>query len=279
MPPGVIGPTNPDLVAAFTVVPNPPTAFATAVFDASTSTNKGIACASACSYAWNFGDGTTGTGIRATQIFRTPGVKSVSLTVTDSVGATASSIQAISVSASTPPTPAFTFSPTPVGVNQTIFFNAAASRAATGRTLVSYDWDFGKGLTATGITVSKVFDTPGSFVVTLKVTDDATAFATTTQTVTVTGNNGAGAPTAKLVVSPSTLLTTSTNVNFDASTSTPASAPIVTYNFNWGDGSSTSQSGAIAQHQFAKAGTYVVLLTVTDSEGRQGTVFASVVIG
>ena len=70
-------------------------------------------------------------------------------------------------------------------VGQTIFFNAEASRAAAGRRIVSYDWDFGTGRTASGVTTSKSYSTPGTYTVTLTVTDDAGEKATTANTVTI----------------------------------------------------------------------------------------------
>ena len=94
--------------------------------------------------------------MQTTQTYRTGGSKTVVLTVTDSFGATATAIQTLAVTP--PPVPTtvdFTFSPTPAVVDQLIFFNAAASRAAAGRTLDWYDWDFGKGTTGSGVTVSK----------------------------------------------------------------------------------------------------------------------------
>ena len=56
--------------------------------------------------------------------------------------------------------------------------------------------------------------------------------------------------------------------------SRPASAPIVEYRFNWGDGTpDTVGSSATATHSYGTTAliTYVVRLTVTDAEGRQGT--------
>jgi len=276
VPQGVILPTNPALAAAFTVTPASPQAFSTATFDASTTSNGAIACNTACGYAWNFGDGTTGTGITTTHDYRTAGSFVVVLTVTDSRGAQATTARTVTVSASTPPTASFTTSPTNPGTNQTIFFNASASRAATGRTIVSYSWDFGKGTTGTGVTTTKSYESAGTYTVTLKVTDDAGAFAIATQTIIV--GAASSNPTATLTVSPTTPAR-NTNVFFDGSGSRPASTPITEYRFTWGDGTpDTVGTSATASHSFAVAGGYVVRLTVTDSQGRQGTITVPVPI-
>lgn len=213
-----------------------------------------------------------------THIFRAVGSYTVSLTVTDQRATSNTISKAVVIVAPTNPTATFTFSPATPGINQTIFFNASASRPAADRTLVSYNWDFGKGQTATGVTTSKLFTEATTYVVTLKVTDDVGAFATTSSNVTVT-NSGVNLQ-AILTASPTAGVTTATSVNFDGSASTAGAAPITNYTFIWGDGTSnqsgTSSSGA---HQFTKAGTYLIRLTVTDAEGRTATTTISVTVG
>jgi subtilisin family serine protease len=64
-------------------------------FDGSTSSDPG---GSVISYAWNFGDGTSGTGATASRIYTSGGSKTVTLTVTDNLGATGSTSQTFTVS-------------------------------------------------------------------------------------------------------------------------------------------------------------------------------------
>ncbi|MDP2390280.1 MAG: PKD domain-containing protein [Acidobacteriota bacterium] len=275
VPQGVILPTNPALVAAFTVTPAAPQAFSTAAFDASTTTNNGTACLTACSYAWNFGDGTTGTGMTTTHEYRTVGAVQATLTVTDSRGAQSTTVRTVTVAASTPPTATFVMSPTPVGINQDVFFNAEQSRATLPRRIVTYGWNFGDGRTANGVSVARSFSTVGTYTIVLTVTDDAGAFSQATQSLSVTANAGMN---AVLVFSPTATLTTATEINFDASGSTSAN-PIVEYKFNWGDGTSEElQPGPINRHRFSRAGTYVVRLTIKDSLGRTATTTVNVTI-
>lgn len=187
IPPGVILPTNPNLVASFIVTPpDPRRVLQTLTFDASASTNGGTRCGVNCAYAWNFGDGTTGAGQFVTHQYRAVGTYPVSLTVTDQRGAQATLIQAVTIVAGDPP-PTFTitFSPTEPLPGQTVFFNASAARAAPGRTLVDYFWDFGDGTTASGVSVSHAYPVLGTYVVTLKVTDDAGSVTVVTQSVPV----------------------------------------------------------------------------------------------
>ncbi len=272
VPQGVILPTNPNLTAAFTVTPASPQAFSTASFDASTTTNGGTACLSACSYAWNFGDGTSGSGITTTHDFRAVGVYQVTLTVSDSRGAQATTVRTVTVTASTPPDAQFTFSPTSVGLNQDVFFDASQSRATLPRRIVSYGWNFGDGTSGSGVTTTRRYSSPGTFQVTLTVTDDVGSSAQRVQGVTVSTGN----PVATMTFLPSAPRV-GQSVAFNGSASTSATSTIVSYRFSYGDGSTADSGSPSTQtHVFSSAGTYVVTLTVTDAIGRTGTFQVSV---
>lgn len=186
IPPGVIVLPNAPPQAAFTFTPTSVTAFTTVAFDASPSSDEGVPCGSNCVYEWNFADGGNATGMIVTHEFRSAGTFVVQLTVTDARGRSGSSMQTITVGPAQPPTADFSFSPTDPRPNQTVFFNASASRAATGRRIVSYQWDFGTGETASGVTVSKAYGTAGTYSVTLNVTDDAHQVGTISRSVPIT---------------------------------------------------------------------------------------------
>ena len=183
--PGVILPPNQAPRASFSIAPATPLVQTNVVFDASASTDEGQPCGVACTYSWEFGDGAKGSGIFATHRYQAPSTFQVRLVVTDARGSSGLAAQAIIVGLGAAPTAAFVFSPTNPVAGQTIFFAAEMSRAAPGRRLVSYDWNFGSGRTATGATTSKGYDTAGNYVVTLTVTDDAGQRATISQTVPV----------------------------------------------------------------------------------------------
>jgi hypothetical protein len=274
LPQGIILPTNPNLVASFTQTPTAPKAFEVTSFDASSSTNNGTACLTLCSYSWDFGDGGTATGITTTHAFPNIGTNNVTLTVTDSRGAQATKTVAVAVAAPTPPTVSFEITPTTVGVNQDAFFTAVASTAAAGRKIVSYEWQFGDGSTGSGVTTSHRYSTQGSFIITMKATDDVGAVATVTKTLTVSE----GLPTLTLSVLPSapkpnqTVTINVTAVPFGAST-------IVSYRYNWGD-SSPEESGQspTQSHVYGAVGNYVITVTVTDSLGRSRVATTAVTV-
>lgn len=63
-------------------------------------------------------------------------------------------------------------------------FNALKAHDLDGE-IVSYEWDFGEGVESTSVIVDKVFEKPGTYDVTLKVTDDKGEFRTGKLTITV----------------------------------------------------------------------------------------------
>ena len=268
IPPGVILPPNGAPVPAFVITPLPANTRQTLNFDASATLDEGVLCLTRCTYAWTFGDNTSGTGMVATHEYRATGTYSVTLTVTDQRGTSASLSQTLAVGATAPPTATFTFSPSVFAANQDIFFNASGSTAVTGRRIVNYGWDFGDGQTASGVTVTHRYSGNGTFKVTLTVVDDSDAQDTDTKDLTVGTSSTTGSPTAALTFLPSSPKVGQA-VAFDASGSLPGtSATITSYKFNYGDG--TEETVAVPQqsHTYGATGTVIATVTVTDSLGR-----------
>ena len=272
VPVGIILPPNAVPVARFTASDNAPEVFETVSFDASGSTDgtdangNGIRCGTACTYEWDFGDGSTATGIFATHAYRSPGNYQVRLTVTDARGASNTVAATISVASAGPPTGAFTFSPAEPGVGQPVFFNASTVRAATGRQIVSYSWNFGDGTTGTGVTTSHSYSAPGTYRVTLTVVDDAGTRTTIGPQEVEVGTTEAGLG-ASLIVTPNPGTTNDTFV-FDASASGGTSR-IVSYRFIFGDGTpDDTRTTPVTTHRYTTPGTYIAEVVVTDSTGR-----------
>ena len=142
-------------------------------------------------YSWDFGNGETDTGITPSYIFTTPGVYTVSLTVTDNEGESDTTTTNISVSAIGSQLPTAVFSATPLSgtVPLTVDFDASASTDPDG-TITAYSWDFGDGNSETGVTTSHTFDIQGTYNVTLTVTDNNDNTATVTTTITVNPEPG-----------------------------------------------------------------------------------------
>jgi len=70
------------------------------------------------------------------------------------------------------PTASFFVVINPVKVGDQASFNAMSSKATAGRTITSYEWDFGDGTRKSGVVTSHDFDDDGVYLVTLTVTDD-----------------------------------------------------------------------------------------------------------
>jgi PKD repeat protein len=135
------------------------------------------------SYAWQFGDGSTGTGVTSSRTYATAGTYTITLTVTDDDGATNATTRSVTV-APTPnqsPTSSFTSSCTDLVCG----FNGTGSSDPDG-TIASYAWTFGDGGTGSGATPSHTYAVAGTYTVGLTVTDNHGATGTTTNAVTVT---------------------------------------------------------------------------------------------
>jgi len=278
LPQGIILPTNPNLAAAFVFSPLTPQVLQTVSFDASTTTNGGAACGVACSYSWNFGDGTSGAGQTTTHQFRTINNFNVTLTVTDARGASAIATKTVPVAAGTPPTAIFSSSPQNPGVNQDVFFNATQSTPAAGRTITSYSWSFGEGSTGSGSVTSHKYSAPGSYQVQLTTTDDAGSVGRSAPTVLQVGPVVTGTPTATLTFAPASPRAGAA-VAFNASGSRPGSGANITgYTFNWGDASPSEVTTNPLQTHVYGVGTYVATVTVTDSLGRTATAQVTVTV-
>lgn len=155
--------------ASFTASPTPAVSGEEVFFDASMS--SAAAGRRLVSHAWNFGDGSTGSGVAASHVYRSANTYTVVLNVTDdagSVGSTSASVEIVDGA----PVAVVTLSPLSPAPGQVVFFSAEDSRAVGGRRIVEYRWDFGDGSeTAGGPTTSHAYAAAGEFVVRLAVTD------------------------------------------------------------------------------------------------------------
>jgi PKD repeat protein len=149
------------------------------------STSKASAVNPIVSFRWDFGDGETATGSTATHAYSEPATYFARLTTFDATGRSAFTTKSITVTAGTAPTADFTVSPTNPFAGDLVTFNAQTSRAASGRRIVSYQWDFGDTGTATGEVVTHTFQNARSFTIVLRVTDDLGVTSTTSRPLAV----------------------------------------------------------------------------------------------
>lgn len=139
-------------------------------------------------YQWNFGPNATPasfTGQNPPAVtFSTTGTQNVTLTSTFTAGAscTKSSSTAIFVTAGAPTSLFDASSPACLGTNTTVTYNGNASTSA------SYNWNFGSGVVVSGSGQGPYvisYSSPGTYTMSLDVTECATPSGITTSTITV----------------------------------------------------------------------------------------------
>src|SRR5437867_9641978 len=257
-------------VASFSATPNPVTVGTPVSFDASASSDPdGVIV----SYAWEFGDATTDTGVTPTHPYTAVGRYRANLTVTDNESYSATtSLDVIVKAPPSPPVASFTASPNPTNPGVTVSFDASASSDPDG-TIVSYDWEFGDASTGSGVTASHAYAAVGTYRVNLTVTDNQSLTANASQDIVV--QPAPQPPVASFTANPNP-----TNpgvlVSFDASASSDPDGTIVSYSWEFGD--AASGSGANATHAYATAGTYRVNLTVVDNDALAANTSVDVVV-
>jgi PKD repeat protein len=223
------------------------------------------------SYRWDFGDGTTGSNNTITHTYTAAGTYGVTLTVTDSTGATAT--RSTTFTANVPPTVSIVapaagsvFS-APTTVTISVTANDADGAIAsvqvysesllTGATLIGT-------ATSAPYTITWTAVPAGSYTLTALATDD------------VGWSSMSGGVSISIVPAPVASFTYSCSgltCGFNASWSQGA---LTSYVWSFGDGSTAS--GLEPTHAYSTGGTYTATLTVTDSRGVTASATRSVAV-
>lgn len=246
----------------FTISNASPTRGQSVTFNASAATDPDGGTIT--SYAWDFGDGTTGSGQSASHAYANSvpaGQKTVTLTVTDSANETTTVTQSLQV-VNVPPTAAVSCTPSIVAVNVATSCNSNGSSDSEGP--ISYAWDSdGDGFDdGSDPTEQFSFPTSGPQTIRLRVTDSDNAQATAQQSITVSNP----APTASFTFSPSNP-TVNQTVSFNGSASSDPEGQTLTYAWDLdGDGEFNEGSGPTASRAFTTGGNKTVQLRVTDPQ-------------
>jgi len=145
-------------------------------------------------------------------------------------------------------------------LNANIQFDASDSMSTEGK-IISYDWDFGEGSTASGKSVSHSYKKTGEFNIKLTVKDNQGLSGRLIETLTVYTDD----PVAGFSYSPDRS-EKNEGIGFNASPSFDPNGMIENYEWDFGDGS--AGFGKKIKHSYSLPGEYNVKLTITDSEGK-----------
>lgn len=221
------------------------------------------------SYAWNWGDGTAASsGSTASHAYSAPGSFPVTLTVTDNSGATGTASSTATPSAPTNQAPVAV--PAVSCLNLVCSADGSASTDPEGSTL-GYAWNWGDGSTGVGSTTSHPYETAGTYLVTLTVTDDKGATNAGSMSVSPTLAQNVP-PRPSIGVTCAQLACAA-----DSSGSVDPDGTITDYSWNWGDGSADT-TGPTSQHSYGVAGSYSVTLTTADNRGGTATIAQTVAV-
>ncbi|MBI4648076.1 MAG: PKD domain-containing protein, partial [Bacteroidia bacterium] len=222
------------------------------------------------SWSWSFNDdgipwwnfwGNSSSDQNPTHDYTHNGIFSVQLSVEDNNGCFDTVVQNIFVN--DPPVAEFNSEPTVLG-DPSVFTDLSTPGSGI---INSWYWNFGDGNTSTAQAPVHTYSLPGTYVVSLTVTDN---FGCTS---TITHNH--------LVYDGPVPDFTYTNVCFGETThfedqSVSPGVSFVAWNWDFGDGGTSSQQNP--DHYYSSAGTFTVQLIVTDENDLNDTVIKNVII-
>ena len=203
-------------------------------------------------WQWEFGDGGIQVGVQnPSHTYTEAGIYTVTLIVRDGDNLTDSEIKTDYI---TVDGPSASFSANPdCGVQPLLVaFTDLSSNIGAG-TITTYSWDFGDGSPASAAqNPSHTYSSPGSYTVTLTITNSLAQTDTFTETITVASVDFSASVTSGVLPF---------SVDFsDLSTSTCNGS--LTYSWDFGDGGISTERNPV--HTYTVAGTYTVSLTVDD---------------
>lgn len=211
-------------------------------------------------YDWDFGDGGQGLGTNPTHAYAQPGTYTVRLTIHDDAEvANSQHSDTLTITVNQHPLAKPQSHVERIAVDEPVRFDGGASSDADGA-ITAHAWDFGDGATADGAKVAHPYAQPGTYTVTLKVTDDTeTSSATNEAQLTIIVNDP---PVAEAGADQHV---TESLLHFDASASLDRDGAITAYAWDFGDGG--QGKGAQISHVYRAPGEYTVTLRVTDDSG------------
>ncbi len=217
-------------------------------------------------FYWNFGDGRSAEGLRASHTYTAAGKYVCTLIVDDGSGVSNSQGQSNLLVIVNHPPVADAGPDRVVCPGETVTFDASGSRDPdmAGQPLLTCHWNFGDGHAATGEKVTHLFDKPSQYEVHLTVTDESgTICGTDEDRVFVKVN---AAPVAQAGPDKEAFCRGAHDaVFFDATESHDPDGDPLSYHWDFGD--DQHEVGPQVFHTYAQPGTYTVRLRIRDGQG------------
>ncbi|MEQ8244685.1 PKD domain-containing protein [Fulvivirga sp.] len=202
------------------------------------------------SYYWEFGNGQTSTVASPTILFSNPGLFSVKLTISKTNGTSTTVFYDKNIEAIADPIPAFETDATLLCIKNTVHFN----NLSTGST--NFLWDFGDGNTSAQLNPDHIYESSGSYTVTLIAYNDANCseILSKPNVITVLEVEEIG-----IIANKQAACLNDANIVFSTS------ASYHTYLWDFGDG--TTSALPSPAHKYSESGTYTISLNVTNANG------------
>jgi len=252
----------------------------TVTFDATGFINKiNVRKYKIISYRWDFGDNSTGTGVRVSHEYLDKGgldgifTAALEVTLEDAAGnQTQEKNNKITISIkNVKPVVNISATPDKGSMPLTVAFDGSASSDIDGQ-ITKWEWDLdADGEFDDGDTSSTkyTYTANGKYDVSLRLTDNSGDTSIAKRTINVS-DIYAVKPSIEIATEKDGRLLIGKSYTFDAGKSVTPNGRIEKYRWSFGDASSEG-SGRIASHTYAKGGTYTVTLTIIDEAGVTST--------
>jgi len=224
-------------------------------------------------YHWDFGDGNFSTSANPTHAYATSGTKTIKHWIVTDKGCY-SDTTSHTVIINPLPTPDFTFTIPSCQTRVITFTDASTANAGN---LNNWQWTFGDATSGSGTPVTKIYNTAGSYTVTLTVTTDKGCISNPIASKTVVINDR---PLAGYII-PEVCLSDTYAQFID--TSKVLNGNITAWSWNFGDPNATVPNPNTSTlqnppHSYTAVGSYPVQLIATSNYGCKDTILQTLVV-
>jgi len=223
-------------------------------------------------WSWNFGDPISGSSNTASiqnplHTYSQAGNYTVTLTVGSANGCTNTVVKTVTIA----PAPVVNFSYNNGCANDTVMF--VSSTFVNAATTASWSWQFGDNTISTVADPGHIYANPGTYSVTLTITNLNGCSNTKVHQVQVSA-----APIAQFSYSTPSCSNSSVSFNDISSTS---NGTINSWHWDFGDGNSTTvmaPSNPDVNHSYSNSGIFTVTLTIHTSNGCENQMSTNIVV-